>query len=61
MKILPCLRISKIFGTSNIKIEGMKNGMWYIGIPQQFIDFPTCEVALIWYGNDLIANMYPES
>jgi hypothetical protein len=54
------LRAIKRFGVQNAEIEDLINGKWYVRLPQQFIDWPTCEAAMLWY-SDLIHRLYPDS
>lgn len=43
-------RISKKYGVLNISISRTSNNKyWCILLPQRFIDFPTVEMAIVWY------------
>ena len=46
-------------GDASLK-DGQRNGEWYVLCTQEFVDFATCEAALMWY-SDLIHRLYPNS
>lgn len=50
------VRIIKKYGTINAAIA-RRDGRWYVSLPQQFRDWPTCEQAMVWYC-DFIARLY---
>lgn len=52
-------RLSSAFAAPIEAIDQV-NGLWRVKLPLWFIDFPTCEEALIWYDH-FIARLYPDS